>query len=1230
MLKQLREYFIAKISVPKTEQLMQRIEDELDMLECTDGLNGKSNLENLYDIILKNQDKQGNKNDVNSVLLWAIGATSKKPDNDSEFLPERRAFARAGFPDIDLDFDYNRRQEIVDYIVNKYGRENVGNIGTYQSLKFKSTITRVGKVLDIAGAFFKGNDEYKAQNEAKVRELLDSSLPKGSIIKATNEEGEVVVVKTLADAYKYFPEFKYYMDKYPDLWMNSKNIEGLLSIFSVHAAGVCISNTPLERIAPLRIAKGDDVATQFANEDLEAVGLIKFDILAIATLTVISEILILIKENYGIDIDITNLPLDDAPTLALYRSGKLTGVFQCENYGMQSTMKDIGVDRFDDIIAAIALYRPGPMAAIPDYCARKRGEQRVDYFHPTIEKHVKPFLEKTYGILCVHEDSNVCLANGSIKKIKKCNMKDKVISLDILDRKAREGDILHVTKTRFGDGVKLTLANGSYIIVTQDHQILTYDGWKEAKDITENDIVAFCNYAPAYGKKCNFASWLGDDISVAYLLGQLAGDGCIDCGSVLAVGNESNADKLKKWINCKFPEMKVYKSFRTRCWYLSISHPSLLNSTEHGNRKTKWHKFLEDIGMKVNCYGKKIPECILSSSDEIRASFLAGLFDSDGHWSKNGVNIATASNDMKITLGRLLQSFGISFLANNNHIVIMSQEKFRDTIGKYVLLKDMSGTCLTGDSCGCVPKQAIRDAWLNSGLSSRVFSKTYKFARSILRENVKFADTKTAKKVGIELGDIIFYKVKKIEIVCDQQFYDIGVKDYHNFIANGIVVHNCYQEQIMQICNVLAGFSVSDGYVVIKGIGKKIETLINKYAKRFEDGCVTNGVPRDVAKSYWERFITPFASYGFNLSHCLSGDMRLKDKNSGRFYSVKELYNIFYQNDIEFTRQCEADLKQDVIINNLPNISLDSYVDGELVEDQLVDIFCTGEKDVYEICLDNGMVLKCTLKHKFYCTDRKEHTVQDILNNNLDMIFEIENDNNVTLVANKMKKCKIILIKYIGKELTYNLTMKSKQHNYAVYDSSNNNNFIISKNSCCYAYLSYITAYLKANYPDEFFCAFLNVENFRKKEDKVSDLEKDLKKFDIEILDKDINSCHVKYKIVKKKDMKNGIAKTQISPSLVCKGLGVSSAEEIEKHRPYNDLRDLAEKTDTSSVDKDAIGSLVDAGFFDKKFKEISKKTKNKLTKENFRTLLQEKFSNIRNDMKKAAKKGVNSLDMFS
>tara|TARA_B100001778_G_scaffold334967_1_gene349828 strand:+ start:31918 stop:33960 length:2043 start_codon:yes stop_codon:yes gene_type:complete len=441
-------------SHPKADEIKQSIKDEVKRMYETEGLHGKMVIEEFVKALHASRGRAGSDNRVNSWTAWAIGMTHKQPEG--EFLEKRRAFARAGFPDIDTDFDYERRREVYDYIIERYGRENVGNIGTYGALKMRSFLRKAFKALDPDGVWQptrQGREQWTAETRDKADQIIKSLPPQyGAVLKVKGEDGEEHAIKTVEDAYKYCRDFRYYIDQYPDLLTHSRSIEGLLSVYGVHAAGIVISDCPLDEIAPLRqtsiiksagdgenIEKVYEYATQFEYNDLESMGLIKFDILALSTLTVISQCISLIRENYEhlADFSIEDIPLDDQEVFELYRTGNLVGVFQCEEPGMQRTMKQIGVDCFEDIIAGVALYRPGPMEFIPQYCARKRGDERISYFHESIEPYVKKYLDETYGILCYQEQvMQVCneLAGFSITDgygmIKAVGKKKK----DILDK----------------------------------------------------------------------------------------------------------------------------------------------------------------------------------------------------------------------------------------------------------------------------------------------------------------------------------------------------------------------------------------------------------------------------------------------------------------------------------------------------------------------------------------------------------------------------------------------------------------------------------------------------------------------------------------------------------------------------------------------------------------------------------------------------------------------------
>jgi len=395
-----------------------------------------------------------------SVIARCVGITSGPDPIEYSLLWERflgfseingkRVFARAGFPDIDTDFDDEHRGQVFQYLIRKYGKDFVANIRTYSALKLKSSIRRIGKAVDVADAFYKGQDAYISDNELKVSEIINS-LPeqRGALLKINNSEGEEVIIKTIEDGYKYCPDFKYYLDKYPDIRKHAKNIEGLLSINGVHASGVVLSDVPLKELAPLVKPKDEEKTgldvTQFAYEDLEKIGLIKFDILGLTTLSIIDKCLSLIKNNYSIDLNIDEISLDDQKTLDLYKTGKLKGIFQCETKPMQKVMMDVGVDRFYDIVAVIALFRPGPMVSIPEYVDRKHGNKPIDYFHPSIEKYVKPYLENTFGLLVFQEQlMQICNALAGF------SIADGYIMIKAVGKKKQ--DLLNKFEKQFIDG----------------------------------------------------------------------------------------------------------------------------------------------------------------------------------------------------------------------------------------------------------------------------------------------------------------------------------------------------------------------------------------------------------------------------------------------------------------------------------------------------------------------------------------------------------------------------------------------------------------------------------------------------------------------------------------------------------------------------------------------------------------------------------------------------------
>lgn len=360
--------------------------------------------------VKKNPRLIGKENRINSLVCFLLGLTSQAP-TASFSLVKRRTYARAGFPDIDMDFNHFRRHEIVEYLIEKYGKEHVSNIGTVQRLGIRSCLKRTISVLDPDHSVVFDENGNRIKNDRsenyQFQQRVVSTLPDQFILK----KADGTKIESIEEAYNEFAAFREVMDAYPEIYRIAKKMEGGISAYSSHAAGYCLSPIPLARIAPLHITTGVEgenanytdkkLATQFTAEDTESLGLIKFDVLGLLAKTVVTMASDIIHDRHGIRINVDKLPLDDSKTLKLLKECKTDGVFQLEEHGMQRTIKEIGIDSFNDLVAAIAMYRPGPLQFIPEYAQRKKNPSSVKYVHPIIEKHTK----KTYGIICYQEQA---------------------------------------------------------------------------------------------------------------------------------------------------------------------------------------------------------------------------------------------------------------------------------------------------------------------------------------------------------------------------------------------------------------------------------------------------------------------------------------------------------------------------------------------------------------------------------------------------------------------------------------------------------------------------------------------------------------------------------------------------------------------------------------------------------------------------------------------------------
>ena len=281
---------------------------------------------------------------------------------------------RVSPPDFDIDFCEKRRSEVIEYVRNKYGADSVAQIGTYGTLKAKAVIKDVARVL---GHTFEEGD--------RITKLIPPD-PKMNLKKAVKESEEL---RKLIEAEPYVQEiFKY-----------AEVLEGINRQMGIHAAGVIIGDQRLDNLVPLtRGAKGE-VITSFPAVPCEELGLLKMDFLGLKTLTVIQTAVDNVKQTCGIELDMSNVPLDDEKSFTLLNRGDTISVFQLESTGMQNLCRQFGVESLEHIIALIAIYRPGPMQFIPDFIARKKGEAPIEYDDPKMED----ILKETYGIMLYQE-----------------------------------------------------------------------------------------------------------------------------------------------------------------------------------------------------------------------------------------------------------------------------------------------------------------------------------------------------------------------------------------------------------------------------------------------------------------------------------------------------------------------------------------------------------------------------------------------------------------------------------------------------------------------------------------------------------------------------------------------------------------------------------------------------------------------------------------------------------
>jgi DNA polymerase-3 subunit alpha len=313
-----------------------------------------------------------------SIVAYTLGITNLDPLEHGLIFERFLNPGRVTMPDIDLDFPDERRDEMIKYAVEKYGQDMVAQIITFGTMGARAAIRDAGRALDIP---------------LPEVDMVAKMIPFGPKVKIQDGLEKVAELRDLYESKDYIKE----------LIDTARSLEGVARHASTHAAGVVIADAPIINYTPLhRATKSEDggiVVTQYSMEVLEDIGLLKIDFLGLATLTIMRKAVDLIRQNNGLQLDLQTIPTDDPVIFELLSSGDVTGIFQVESAGMRRVLTDMRPTRFEDIVAVLALYRPGPMQFIPNYIARKHGREGVSYIHPKLE----PILKDTYAIIVYQE-----------------------------------------------------------------------------------------------------------------------------------------------------------------------------------------------------------------------------------------------------------------------------------------------------------------------------------------------------------------------------------------------------------------------------------------------------------------------------------------------------------------------------------------------------------------------------------------------------------------------------------------------------------------------------------------------------------------------------------------------------------------------------------------------------------------------------------------------------------
>ncbi|MBU2103134.1 MAG: DNA polymerase III subunit alpha [Candidatus Omnitrophota bacterium] len=837
-----------------------------------------------------------------SIVSYILGITDIDPLRYDLLFERFLNPERISMPDIDIDFCYERRSRVLEYVGKKYGKDNVAQIITFGTMLARAVVRDTGRVMG-----------FSYTDVDKIAKMIPQVPGHQITLKeavATNPDLEAI--------YNSDDNIKRLIDV-------ASKLEGLSRHASTHAAGVVISDTPLiERIPLIRGSEGE-VVTGFDMESLEKTGLLKMDFLGLKTLTVIDETVKIVKRTHGTMIDIHALPFDDKKTFQLLGAGDTIGVFQLESRGMRDILNKLIPTQFEDLIAVLALYRPGPLGSgmVDDFIDRKNGKKGVTYTHPRLE----PILKETYGIILYQEQTMQIVSHLAGFSLSRADLLRKAIGkkipeimeeqrnlfvhgcaknaisakianqiFDLIDyfsgygfNKCVTGDTkvidaqsggfitlqelyenrsidftfgfnkdFKIEKLRIMDvvanGVKSVYAVatslGKEIEATANHPFLTIHGWKKLEDLKSGERIALPRVFPSVGKESIEPYKL---IALAGIISE--GNTCHPSGVYFYAANQRFFNDFVKSVKC-FPHTlptiirrrNIFEAYcgtgrdarflkgnipwNKRCG-VSCAEEVMIRS---GFRV--WLEELDLIGKKAD--EKFIPGFIFRLDNESLKLFVGRLWSGDGFiFSKQNTLpfYASSSHKIALSLHDLLLRFGIiskiyqkkfkyhykgEMDIKKGYVLMVhggvNIDNFIAHICPYIVGREKAIVHLkeyyrkvskNKESKDTIPQeikftvQRLKEekgiSWRRlqgeCGLSMREFvGGVHKYKKGFRRSTIK--------KLGIFFGsdellsaassEVYWDAITSIKYAGPKPTYDLQIEKYHNFIANGIVVHNSH------------------------------------------------------------------------------------------------------------------------------------------------------------------------------------------------------------------------------------------------------------------------------------------------------------------------------------------------------------------------------------------------------------------------------------------------------